>query len=211
MAAAFLNRKNDFRFGTVGPVLDVVEYKIAEDGEVLMRGPSVFRQYYNNPAATAEAVEPDGWFHSGDIGVIEDGFLRITDRKKDLIVTANGKKVAPQPLENALKTRSPLISQVVVYGDKRPYCVALVTLAEDAQKRFADGGAAEIKAALQKAIDGLNATLASYESIKRFAILPADFTEASGEVTPSMKVKRKVVIERYKSAIDGLYSGGGGD
>jgi long-chain acyl-CoA synthetase len=210
MAAAFLNRKNDFRFGTVGPALDVVESKIAEDGEVLMRGPSVFRQYYNNPAATAESVEPDGWFHSGDIGVIEDGFLRITDRKKDLIVTAGGKKVAPQPLENALKTRSTVISQVVVFGDKRPYCVALVTLSEDAQKRYTDGGAAEIKAALQKDVDALNATLASYESIKRFAILPADFTEASGELTPSMKVKRKVVIERYKSVIDGLYSGGGG-
>ena len=135
-----------------------------------MRGPSVFRQYYNNPAATAEAVEPDGWFHSGDIGVLEDGFLRITDRKKDLIVTAGGKKIAPQALENALKARSPLFSQVVVYGDKRPYCVALVTLSDDGAQAFggargaALAAAPEVKAALQKEIDGLNARLASYET-----------------------------------------------
>jgi long-chain acyl-CoA synthetase len=208
MAAAFLNRQDDFRFGTVGPALDIVEMKIADDGEVLMRGPSVFRQYYNNAPATAEAVEPDGWFHSGDIGQLEDGgFLRITDRKKDLIVTANGKKVAPQPLENALKARSSLVSQVVVYGDKRPYCVALVTLSEEAAKRFGDL-AGDAKAALQKDVDALNAKLANYETIKRFAILPTDFTEAAGELTPSLKVKRKAVIEKYKSVIEGLYAGG---
>jgi long-chain acyl-CoA synthetase len=213
MAAAFLNRQHAFRFGTVGPALDVVEAKIADDGEILMRGPSVFRQYYNNPAETAASVEPDGWFHSGDIGQLEDGFLRITDRKKDLIVTAGGKKIAPQALENALKARSPLFSQVLVYGDKQPYCVALVTLSDDARKRF--GGAefaalaasAEVKAALQAEIDALNANLASFESIKKFAILPADLTEASGDLTPKLSVKRKVVIDKYKSVIDGLYGG----
>jgi long-chain acyl-CoA synthetase len=210
-SAAYLNRLERFRFGTVGPALDVVETKIAEDGEILMRGPSVFRQYYNNPTATAETVEPDGWFHSGDIGVVEDGFLRITDRKKDLIVTAGGKKVAPQPIENALKAASPLVSQVLFYGDKRPYCVALVTLSEEAAKRF--GGksgpelaeSADLKAALQKDIDTVNAKLASFESIKRFAILPQDLTEASGDLTPKLSVKRKVVIDKYRAVLEELY------
>ena len=219
MAAAYLNTMTRFRFGTVGPSLDVVETKLADDGEILMRGPSVFRQYYNNAAATAEAVQPDGWFHSGDIGNLEDGFLRITDRKKDLIVTANGKKVAPQPLENALKARSPLVSQVVVYGDKRSYCVALVTLSDDAQKRFANDGnvtgtpavvkSAELQAALQKDVDALNATLAPYETIKKFTVLAQDFTEAAGEMTPSLKIKRKVVVDKYRSVIDSMYQGGG--
>ncbi len=211
VAAAYLNTRERFRFGTVGPALDVVETKIADDGEILMRGPSVFRQYYNNAAETAASVEPDGWFHSGDIGQIEDGFLRITDRKKDLIVTAGGKKIAPQALENALKARSPLFSQVLVYGDKRPFCVALVTLSDDARKRF--GGAEfdvlaaspEVKAALQVEVDALNATLASYESIKKFAILPADLTEASGDLTPKLSVKRKVVIDKYRPVIEELY------
>jgi long-chain acyl-CoA synthetase len=211
VGAAFLNRREAFRFGTVGPALDVVEVKIADDGEILMRGPSVFRQYYNNPAATAESVEPDGWFHSGDIGVLEDGFLRITDRKKDLIVTAGGKKIAPQALENALKARSPLFSQVLVYGDKRPFCVALVTLSDEARKRFGgkEAGALasspEVRAALQKELDGLNDGLASYETIKRFAILPEDLTEASGDLTPKLSIKRKVVVEKYWGVIEGLY------
>jgi long-chain acyl-CoA synthetase len=212
MAAAHLNVHRKFRFGTVGPALDVVETKIADDGEILMRGPSVFRQYYNDPAATAESVEPDGWFHSGDIGVIEDGFLRITDRKKDLIVTAVGKKSAPQPIENAIKAASPLVSQALVYGDKRPYCVALVTLSEEAHKRFggAGDGAAlaaspEVKAAIQQAIDAVNTKLASFEAIKRFAILPQDLTEAAGDLTPKLSVKRKAVTEKYMSVIESLY------
>jgi long-chain acyl-CoA synthetase len=145
--------------------------------------------------------------------VIEDGFLRITDRKKDLIVTAGGKKIAPQALENALKARSNLFSQVLVYGDKRPYCIALVTLSDDARKQF--GGAdfetlaasPEVKAALQVEIDGLNKGLASFESIKKFAILPADLTEASGDLTPKLSVKRKVVIDKYRPVIEELYRG----
>jgi long-chain acyl-CoA synthetase len=214
-AAAFLNRMDRYRFGTVGPALDVLEVKIADDGEILMRGPVIFREYHNNPQATAEALEPDGWFHTGDIGQLEDGFLRITDRKKDLIVTAGGKKVAPQPLENAIKVQSPLVSQALVYGDRRPYCVALLTLSEEAQKRFGANGAVpdespELRELLQKDLDALNAKLASFETIKRFAVLPQDFTEASGELTPSLKVKRKVVVQRYQSIIDGLYGAGGG-
>jgi long-chain acyl-CoA synthetase len=214
VAAAFLNHQKNYRFGTVGLALDVVDTKIADDGEILVRGPSIFRQYYNNPPATAEAIDGEGWFHTGDIGVLEDGFLRITDRKKDLIVTAGGKKVAPQALENALKARSPLFSQVLVYGDKRPYCVALVTLSDESRKRFAGAGgeeslpeSAEARAAVQKEIDALNATLASFESIKRFAILPGDLTEASGDLTPKLSIKRKVVIEKYRSILDGLYRG----
>jgi long-chain acyl-CoA synthetase len=217
MAAAYLNTLSRYRFGTVGPPLDVVETKIADDGEILMRGPSVFRQYYNNAVATAEAVQPDGWFHSGDIGHLEDGFLRITDRKKDLIVTANGKKVAPQPLENALKARSLLVSQVVVYGDKRSYCVALVTLSEEAHKKYASNGSvhgtppvvgsAELTALLQREVDALNATLAPYETIKKFTVLANDFTEAAGEVTPSLKIKRKFVVDKYRSVIDSMYEG----
>jgi long-chain acyl-CoA synthetase len=211
MAGAFFNTLERFRFGTVGPVLDVVEHKIAEDGEILMRGPSVFKRYHNNSAATAEAIDPAGWFHSGDIGHLEDGFLRITDRKKDLIVTAGGKKVPPQVLENAIKMQSSLVSQVMVHGDKRPYLVALVTLSEDAVKRFGPdpvkaASSAEARAEVQKALDAVNGTLASYETVKSFTILPDDFTEASGELTPSMKVKRKIVTDRHRPALDAMYS-----
>ncbi len=205
MAATFVNTVEKYRFGTVGPAIDVVECKFADDGEILMRGPSVFRRYRGNPAATAEAIDGDGWFHSGDIGMLEDGFLRITDRKKDLIVTAGGKKIAPQMLENALKARSSLVSQVMVYGDKHPYIVALVTLNEEALKRFGNADAPEARAALQKDIDAVNGKVASYESIKTFAILPVDFTEAGGELTPSMKIKRKVVTERFAADIAKLY------
>lgn len=210
MAAAFLNRIDNYRFGTVGTALDVVEAKIADDGEVLMRGPSVFRRYHNNPVATAEAVDADGWYHSGDIGVLEDGFLRITDRKKDLIVTAGGKKVAPQPIENALKVKSSLLGQVVVYGDRRPYCVALVTPSEEAVKRFGGSGtdlarSAELRAEIKSAIAALNRELAPWETIKDFAVLPQDFTEAAGEMTPSLKVKRKVVVDKYRDVIESLY------
>ena len=206
-SGVFVNRLDRYRFGTVGPAMDVVESRIADDGEILVRGAPVFRQYYNNPAATAESVEPDGWFHTGDIGVLEDGFLRITDRKKDLIVTANGKKVAPQPIESALKATSSLVSQALVYGDKRPYCVALLTFSEEAAKRFGAGaaGSAELKAALQKAVDDVNGKLAPFERVKRFSILPHDLTEAAGELTPKLSVKRKVVIAKYRQAIEDLY------
>jgi long-chain acyl-CoA synthetase len=214
VAAAFVNRPGQVRIGTVGTALDVVEVKIADDGEILLRGPSVFKRYHANPTATAEAIDPHGWFHTGDIGELDGaGALRITDRKKDLIVTAGGKKIAPQALENSLKARSSLVSQVMVYGDRRPYCVALVTLNEEAIKRFGAGDAAraaaspEAHAALQKDIDAVNAGLAPFESIKSFAIVPEDFTEASGELTPSLKIKRKAIVERHRGVVDGLYGG----
>jgi len=208
-SAVFLNRLERFRFGTVGPPLDIVDLRIADDGEILLRGPSIFQRYYNNAEATAEAIDPEGWFHTGDIGQVEDGFLRITDRKKDLIVTAGGKKVAPQPIENAIKARSPWVGQAVVFGDKRPYCVALLTPSEDAVRKYGHDGKVTdqgaVRAEIEKALQELNRGLAPYETIKSFVLLPADFTEAGGELTPSMKVKRKVVIEKYRGALEDLY------
>jgi long-chain acyl-CoA synthetase len=210
-AAAFVNRWNNFRFGTVGPAIDVVDFKLADDGEIFLRGPSVFSTYYRNPEATAEAFDAEGWFHTGDIGMAEEGFLRIVDRKKDIIITAGGKNVAPQKLENAVKAHSPLVSQVVVFGDKRSYCVALVTPSEPAVRQFGTGDIAkaaaspELRAAIDKAIAEVNATLASYETVKNFAVLPADFGEASGELTPSLKIKRDVVASKFASTIAGLY------
>jgi long-chain acyl-CoA synthetase len=211
VAAAFVNRWNRFRFGTVGPAIDVIQYRIAEDGEILVRGPSVFTRYHNDAAATAEAIDAEGWFHSGDIGRVEDGFLSIVDRKKDIIVTAGGKNVAPQMVETALEAHCPLISQVVVFGDKRPHCVAIVTLSETAARQFGGGNLAraasrsELRVAVEDAVAAINRTLASYETIKNFAILPADFSEAAGELTPSLKVKRDVVRSRYAHIVDVLY------
>lgn len=211
-AAAFVNRWNRHRFGTVGPAIDVIESRMASDGEILLRGPSVFSSYHNNPEATAEAFDAQGWFHTGDIGVIEDGFLRIVDRKKDIIITAGGKNVAPQKLENAIKAHSPLVSQVVVFGDKRPHCVALITPSEPAVRHYGGGNiekaaaSAELRTAIEKAVDDVNRTVASYESVKTFALLPADFSEATGELTPSLKVKREVVAAKYEAVIAGLYA-----
>jgi long-chain acyl-CoA synthetase len=210
-AAAFVNRWNRYRFGTVGPAIDVIEARLAEDGEILLRGPSVFSSYHCNPEATAEAFDAEGWFRTGDIGVLEDGFLRIVDRKKDIIITAGGKNVAPQKLENALKAHTPYVSQVVVFGDKRSYCVALITPSEPAAREFGHGDLAAaaaspaLRAVIDQAVGDLNATLSSYETIKSFAILPVDFGEATGELTPSLKVKRDVVASKFRSEIAGLY------
>ncbi|HEX7499259.1 MAG TPA: long-chain fatty acid--CoA ligase [Polyangia bacterium] len=211
MAAAFVNRWNRYRFGTVGPAVDVIESRIAADGEILLRGPSVFSTYHGNPEATAEAFDVDGWFRTGDVGVMEDGFLRIVDRKKDLIITAGGKKVAPQKLENALKAHSQFISQVVVFGDKRSHCVALITPSEPAWREFGRGDPAAaaaspgLRVAIEKTVAEVNATLASYETVKSFALLPVDFSEATGELTPSLKVKRDVVASKFAAVIAGLY------
>jgi long-chain acyl-CoA synthetase len=210
-AAAFVNRWDRYRFGSVGPAIDVVSAKLATDGEILLRGPSVFASYHGNPEATAEAFDAEGWFRTGDIGVMEDGFLRIVDRKKDIIITTGGKNVAPQKLENALKAHCPLVSQVVVFGDKHAYCVALITPSEPAAREFGHGDLAQaaaspgLRQAIEKAVADINATLASYETIKAFAILPADFSEAAGELTPSLKVKRDVVASKFAQVVAGLY------
>lgn len=212
------NRIDRFKFGSVGQAIPGVELKIAADGEILARGPNVAtRGYLNQPEATAEAFGLDGWFHTGDIGRLdEEGFLYITDRKKDLIVTAGGANVAPQNIENLLKS-DPLVSQAMVYGDRRPYPVALITLNPAETTRFArehgllvvDHGELTRHPAVvervRRIVEAKNAALPSYARIKRFDVLPVDFTEAGGELTPTQKVKRKVVAERYGDVIESLY------
>jgi long-chain acyl-CoA synthetase len=212
-----VNRPDHFKFGTVGPAIDGVTLTIAADGEILAKGPNIAQGYYKRPEATAEGWDRDGWFHTGDIGEIDsDGFLRITDRKKDLIKTSGGKYVAPQNIENLLKTQ-PHISQAVVIGDNRKYCVALVTVDVDEVERFARAQQLEVSegAALaqhpkvveliEAEVQTVNQQLASYESIKYFRILERDFAQETGELTPSLKVKRKVVTERFRSLIDEMY------
>jgi long-chain acyl-CoA synthetase len=213
-AGTFVNRPGKAKIGTVGPPVPGTEVRIAEDGEILIRGPGIMKEYHENPAATAEVLR-DGWLYSGDIGEVDrDGYLRITDRKKDIIVTAGGKNVAPQNLENELKTE-PLISQVMVHGDKRKFLSALVTLNEENVRKWAQdegvtlAGAlhedARVRARVQAAIDALNAKQASYSTIKKFAILPHDFTQDSGELTPTLKVKRKYCTQKYRDLLDAFY------
>jgi long-subunit acyl-CoA synthetase (AMP-forming) len=205
-----------FRIGSVGRALDGTEVKIAEDGEILMRGPHVFLGYFKDEAATKEMIDADGWLHSGDIGEIDrDGYLRVTDRKKDLFKTAGGKYIAPQPLEGKLKS-IPGIAQAVVVGEGRKYAVALLTLDPDACK--AQGRSLEEMASdptVVRQIEGevhkINATLAPYETIKRVKVLPTEFSVETGEMTPSLKLRRKVVNQKYAREIEGLYEGAGGD
>jgi long-chain acyl-CoA synthetase len=196
--AATVNRMNAFRFGTVGLPYDGVELELADDGEILIRCPTVFGGYYKDEEATREVLGDDGWLRSGDIGSIDgDGFLSITDRKKDILVTAGGKNVAPQNLENALKS-SKYVSQALVVGDRRPYVAALITL--DETESHAD--ATEL---IQSVVDGVNAKLSRFEQIKRFTILPRDFSADLGEVTPTLKLKRRVCVQHFADEIDALY------
>ena len=216
-AASHVNRPDNYDFGTVGPPLPGVDVKIAADGEILLRGANLMEGYYEDPEATAEVIDDDGWFHTGDIGSIgAGGRLRITDRKKDIIVTAGGKNVAPQNLENAFKTLSPLVSQMMVYGDKRKYLSALITLNEEnlvdwAAKRGIAGDYRTLTQNPQvfKEVEGLvkklNADLASYETIKKFQILERDFDQEHGELTPSLKVKRKICSQTYEDILHGFY------
>jgi long-chain acyl-CoA synthetase len=201
--AASVNRPGRFRFGTVGPALPGFEVRTEDDGELLVRSETVFAGYYKNEEATREVLGEDGWLRTGDVGSIdEDGFIHITDRKKDILVTAGGKNVAPQNLENALKT-APLVSQALVLGDRRPYVAALITI----DPAVADGlPPVQVEERVQGIVDGVNSGLSRFEQIKRFRVLPRDFSAEEGEVTPTLKLKRRVCEEHFAAEIDSLYS-----
>jgi len=201
----------------VGIPLHNVEVKIAEDGEILTRGPHVMKGYYKKEAETKEAIDSEGWFHTGDIGIFdEDGFLVITDRKKNIIVTAGGKNVAPQKIEGKL-VNSRYIEQAVVIGDKRKFCSALIVPTFETLEKFAKENDISFSShkelcqhpkiieLIQKEVEAVNKDCASYESIKKFILVDQPFTIESGELTPSLKVKRKVVEKNYKDQIDALY------
>jgi long-chain acyl-CoA synthetase len=200
--AATVNRPKRFRFGTVGPPMPGFEVKTDEDGELLIRSETIFAGYLKDEEATRAVLIDDGWLRSGDVGEIdEDGFVTITDRKKDLIVTAGGKNLAPQNIENALKT-SRYISQALVVGDRRPYVTALITLDEDVTGADA---VADVSALVEQAVDEVNRDLSRFEQIKRFAILPREFSADQGEVTPTLKLRRRVIEERFADEIERLY------
>ncbi len=200
--AASVNRPGRYRFGTVGPALPGFAVEADEEGELLIRSPTVFAGYYKDPAATAEVLGGDGWLRSGDVGSVdEDGFVQITDRKKDILITAGGKNVAPANLENALKT-APLVSQALVLGDRRPYVAALITL----DPGVADGMPSdEAERRVQAIVDGVNGELSRFEQIKRFRVLARDFTADEDEVTPTLKLKRRVVEQHFSAEIEELY------
>jgi long-chain acyl-CoA synthetase len=213
------NRPDRVRPGTVGLPLDGVEVKIADDGEILTRGPHVMKGYFNQPEATAEAIDPEGWFHTGDIGHLDpDGFLVITDRKKDIIVTSGGKNIAPQPIENRLKTNR-YFGEVVMIGDGRKYPSALVVPTFEVLEAWAAkhgisaSGREELVARgevlehFMGLIAELTGDLAQYEKIKRITLLPQEFSQETGELTPTMKVKRRVIAEKYRELIDRMYDG----
>ena len=214
-----VNLPHRMKPGTVGPPIDGVEVKIAEDGEILTRGPHVMKGYYKRPEATAEAIDEEGFFHTGDIGKIdEDGFLVITDRKKDILVTSGGKNISPQPIESRLKT-SPFIAEVVMVGNRRHFPAALVIPKFEALEKWARErevafssreelvARPEVKENIAREIERLSADLAPFERIKKTALLPREFSIETGELTPKLSVKRRVVEEKYKDLIDQLYDG----
>ncbi|MFL5909355.1 MAG: AMP-dependent synthetase/ligase [Gaiellaceae bacterium] len=213
--AATVNTLAERRVGTVGRPLPRCEVRIAEDGEILLAGPHLFAGYFKNPEATAETVV-DGWLHTGDLGLIdEDGFVHVTGRKKDLIITSSGKNITPSNIENALK-ESRWIAEAVAYGDRRPYLVALITLDEDERPKLAEMLGVDpdpaamardecVRAEIQKVVDAANERFARIEQVKRFAILDRELSQAEGELTPTMKVKRDVVNKRYAARIAAIY------
>jgi len=215
--AASTNTPSEYRFGTVGKPLPGFEVEIADDGEILVRSETVFQGYFKDPEATEAVLTPDGWLRTGDVGELdEDGFLRITDRKKDILVTAGGKNVAPQNIENDLKT-SKYVSQALVVGDRRPYVAALLTLEPDEIARWAAEHGVEgdvstlasdprVHELLQGVVDDANRERSRFEQVKRFVVLPRDFAMEHGEVTPTLKLRRRAVIENFRGEIDELYS-----
>ncbi|MBX3160918.1 MAG: long-chain fatty acid--CoA ligase [Deltaproteobacteria bacterium] len=219
-AASFVNRPSKYSFGSVGLPMPGTVLKLApEDKEILMKSPGIMQGYHNLPDQTAESLTEDGWLRTGDIGEVDDdGFLRITDRKKDLIKTSGGKYIAPQHIEGKLKATCPYISQVIIHGDKRNFVTALVTLDEEATMKWAreklDGKpygevvqSDAAKSLISPYIDEVNKQLAKYETVKQFAILPKDLSVDEGELTPSLKVKRKVVEKKYAHLLDKMYEG----
>lgn len=213
------NRLDRMKLGTVGQPIPGVEVQIAEDGEILVRGPGVMRGYFELPEATAEAMA-GGWFHTGDIGFLDqDGFLTITDRKKDLLVTAGGKNIAPQPIENRLK-QDPFIAEAIIIGDRRPYCIALLVPEFARLEAWArESGLPTEREALcrhpqsiafyESRVAPVNADLASFETIKRIGLIPRDLTVADGDLTPTLKVKRRVILESFSALIESTYSQSG--
>jgi long-chain acyl-CoA synthetase len=218
-AAACVVRLDDMAFGTVGQPMPGTEVMIADDGEVLLRGPHVMRGYWNMPEANAETLLPDGWMATGDIGVLDDqGRLKITDRKKDMVKTSGGKYIAPGAIAAQFKVISPLASNLVVHANNRNYATALVSIDPEALAKFAaekglSGDFAaqtqspEVRAAIQADIDTLNEKLNRWETIKKFTILPRDLSEEEGELTASLKVKRKVVEEHFSDLLEKMYEG----
>jgi len=216
-AVTCVNLPLPVRLGTVGPPMPGTDLKIAEDGEILTRGPGVMRGYHNDPELTAE-VMVDGWFHTGDIGKLDaDGFLTITDRKKDLLKTSGGKYVAPSKVEGVVAASIPYVSQVVVVGDGRKYVSALLTMDKDNLLKWATRhGMADLdysvvtqhpdlRKTIQRFLDSANGKLERWETVKRFAILPAELSVDDGGVTPNMKIRRKVVAEKYADVVESLY------
>jgi long-subunit acyl-CoA synthetase (AMP-forming) len=207
-----------YRLGRAGYAIPGTELRVAEDGEIQMRGPHVFKGYYKDDAATWETLDAEGWIHSGDVGEIDaDGFLRVTDRKKEILITSGGKNIAPQHLEGKLKQIA-AVSQAVAIGDRRPYVAALLTL--DPARVAAEAGKAGspartpeeaarcpvFRAHVERQVEAINGSLARYETIKKFALLPKELSVEAGELTPTLKLKRRVILERHKDAIEGLYA-----
>jgi long-chain acyl-CoA synthetase len=213
------NRIENYRFGAVGQPIPGVDIRIAHDGEILARGPNIMRGYWNNPEATAEAVDKEGWLHTGDIGLLDaEGFLRITDRKKHLFVSSGGKNIAPQPIENLFLSNK-YIEQFMLIGDRRMFLTALIVPDFDALKEFADSNRLpyndnneltrlpQINTLIEQEINQIQKDLANYERVRKFTLLEKQFTIEDGELTPSQKIRRRVVEQKYARLIDSMYDG----